>query len=105
MNEETIIKSFGNPTTEGITVELFKPMRTKGSNGLASKTWFLSWQKIGELVFEQSTTQPAEQRSETCRWERFTPSHGVVNPHTKQIDFCELPKDCPICRLKIEVVE
>ncbi len=54
MNQrETIIKSIGNVTAQGITIELNKPMRTKGSNGLKSLTWFLSWDKIAELVFDQ----------------------------------------------------
>jgi len=50
---ETIIKSFGKVTQEGITIELNKPMRTKGSNGIKSLTWFLSWDKSADLVFEQ----------------------------------------------------
>jgi len=54
MNQrETIIKSVGKVTPEGITIELNKPMRTKGSNGLNSSTWFLSRDKIADLVFEQ----------------------------------------------------
>jgi len=104
MNEETIIKSFGNPTTEGITVELFKPMKTKGSTGLASKTWFLSWQKIGELVFEQENTQPAEQPRETCKWV-WSNKLQAYRAHEDELICDNKGTYCPTCGLKIEVVE
>lgn len=44
------IESVKNETTEGITLVLNEP--TALNNGLKSKTWWVSWDKIGEALFK-----------------------------------------------------
>ena len=51
---EIIISEFSNPTREGITLHLNSPARLKTGTGAFKEHW-VSWDKIGKLLFNNYT--------------------------------------------------
>lgn len=54
--EEVIITGFGNVTNEGVTLHLNKAAKLKTGIGYYKEFW-VSWDKIGESLFENYTTK------------------------------------------------
>lgn len=52
---ESIITGISNMSSEGVVIELNQPTKLKGGN-IESKSFFLSWDKIGEELFENYCT-------------------------------------------------
>ena len=51
-------------------------------------------------------TQPAEQPSETCKWNHHDNCQMLENPHNQSLfSTCQQITYCPTCGLRIEVVE
>ena len=53
---KAIIKSFSNANSEGITLHLNKKTSLKTGN-IQSDEFFVSWDKIGELLFKDYTDE------------------------------------------------
>lgn len=51
MGKEVIIKGYSNLTKEGVVLHLNKAATLKSGN-LATKEFWISWDKIGEALFE-----------------------------------------------------
>ena len=52
---KTVITNFSNPTSEGVTLILNQPEKLKTGVG-AYKEIYVSWDKIGESLFENYAT-------------------------------------------------
>lgn len=56
MEKEVIITSFSNVTAEGLTLHLNKKTSLKTGN-IKSKSFWISWDRIGELLFDNYTEE------------------------------------------------
>ena len=56
MEKEVIITSFSNVTAEGLTLHLNKKTSLKTGN-IKRKSFWISWDKIGKLLFEDYTDE------------------------------------------------
>ncbi len=45
------IISYSNPTAEGITLEFSEPISL--NDGMSKTEWWLSWEKLSELIFSK----------------------------------------------------
>jgi len=55
MSKEVIITGFSNVGKQGLTLHLNKETKTIGSNGMATKERWVSWDKIGKALFVDYT--------------------------------------------------
>jgi len=52
---KTIIKEIGNVNHEGVSITLTEKAKLN-PNGIATKTWWVSWDKIGFALFGEQYT-------------------------------------------------
>ena len=55
MSKEIIITGFSNVGKEGLTLHTNVKSRLKGSNGMSTNERWVSWDRIGEALFEDYT--------------------------------------------------
>lgn len=55
MSKEVIITGFSNVGKEGLTLHTNVKSRLKGSEGMATKERWVSWDKVGRALFQNYT--------------------------------------------------
>lgn len=55
MEKDIIIIGFNKPTSEGISLILNKETSLKGMEGIKGKEFWVSWDRIGEVLFDNYT--------------------------------------------------